>query len=86
MGYMIRRIGLFVNAITGSTSALCSNNMATVCAWSLTAGLNFKSPMMQKLSASGGISQYAAPNERGDNLHSCLWDKISYTCSFQRKK
>jgi hypothetical protein len=39
-----------------------------------------------KLSASGGISQYAAPNERGDNLHSHFWDKISYTCSFQRKK
>ena len=66
MGYMIRRIGLFVNAITSSTSALCSNNMATVCAWSLTAWLNFKPLIMQKLSTSGRISQYAAPNELGE--------------------
>jgi len=86
MGYMIRRIGLFVNAITRSTSALCSNSMATVCAWYLTAGLSSNLSIMQKLSTSGEVSQYDAPNERGDNLHPHFWDKISYTCSFRGKK
>jgi hypothetical protein len=81
MGYMIRRIGLFVNVITRLTSALCSNNMETVCAWYIMAGLDLNTLIMQKRSVSWRISTYAAHNIREQNLHSYLWDKISYVCS-----
>jgi hypothetical protein len=42
MDYMIRRSGLFVNTISHSISTLCSNNMKTICAWTLMVWVNFK--------------------------------------------